>query len=271
MHVRMMPHIEIAAETLIALFGIFPITNALLTSWVALMLIVVGTFIIRKARMIPAGFQNIVETIMEAFLALMRNILGSEEKAFRFLPFVGTVFVFILISNWIGILPGVGSIEFSGSHGTRVPLFRSAASDLNFTLALGIVAVLMINAYAMREVGLGSHLRKFFTLRNPIHTFVGILELISEFAKIVSFSFRLFGNVFAGEVLLTVIAFVAGVLTPRFFASFAPFSIAVALVPFVALEIFVGFIQALVFAMLALVFLGIATADHSAHKSHSLN
>ncbi|MDP3771936.1 MAG: F0F1 ATP synthase subunit A [bacterium] len=250
-----MPHIEIAAEKLISIFG-FPITNTLVTSWVVVgILIVLATLISRRVAIIPGGVQNIFEFFTESFLDLMEGMFGSRENAERYFPIVATIFLFVIISNWLGILPGVGSIGFfehtAGEHGEAgikfVPLFRSAASDLNVTLALGIVAVLLVNIAGAQAIGIGRHLGKYFTLKNPIDTFVGLLEFISEFAKIISFSFRLFGNVFAGEVLLVIV----GLLVPYG----AP-------IPFLLLEIFVGFIQALVFAMLTMVFISIAVAHH---------
>jgi F-type H+-transporting ATPase subunit a len=132
-----------------------------------------------------------------------------------------------------------------------VPLFRGANADLNATLALAIISVVATQVYAIRELGLVPHLKKYFSL-HPIFSVVGLLELISEFSKVISFSFRLFGNIFAGEVLLIVIAYLLPFLGP---------------LPFFGLEIFVGLIQGLVFTMLTLVFLVIALAEHG--KDHS--
>ncbi|MBI2056147.1 MAG: F0F1 ATP synthase subunit A [Candidatus Sungbacteria bacterium] len=250
-----MLHIQIAAEKITEVFG-FPITNALLTSWVVFaVLTALVFFLYRNIRMVPAGIQNVFEAATEAFLGLMEGMFGSREKAERYFPLIATIFFFVVISNWLGILPGVGSIGFfeehAGEHGETerlfVPLFRSAASDLNFTLALGVIAVLFVNFLGASELGIGKHLAKYFSLKNPIDFFVGILEFISEFAKMVSFSFRLFGNVFAGEVLLAITGFLAPYLVP---------------VPFLGLEVFVGFIQALVFAMLTMVFVSIAVSQH---------
>jgi F-type H+-transporting ATPase subunit a len=142
----------------------------------------------------------------------------------------------------------VGAITVTGAHGT-VPLFRGATADLNATLALAIISVVMTHVYAIRELGLFAHVGKYFSW-NPILLFVGGLEIVSELAKMVSFSFRLFGNIFAGEVLLVVIAY----LMP----AFAP-------LPFFGLELFVGLVQALVFTMLSLVFLEIASTAHAEH------
>lgn len=232
------------------LFGL-PITNALLSSWVAVgLLVAVALLLGRRAALIPGGLQNIAEFFMESFLTLMEGVLGSRAAAEKYLPIVGTVFLFILTSNWLGILPGVGSVGFlEGTSGEQkfIPLFRSAASDLNVTLALATVTVLLIHIMAVGAIGIKRHIGKFFSLRGPIEFFVGILELVSECAKIISFSFRLFGNVFAGEVLLVITGFLA------------PFG---APIPFLMLEVFVGFVQALVFAMLTVVFISIAVSSH---------
>jgi len=167
------------------------------------------------------------------------------RKAEKYFPLVATIFIFILCSNFLGIFPGVGSITY---HHT--PLFRSPAADLNFTLAFAIVSVIVTNMIGMASVGAFAHLSKYFNFTNPINFFIGILELVSEFAKIVSLSFRLFGNVFAGEVLLIIIF------------SLAPYFIPL---PFLLLEVFVGLIQAFVFAMLTLVSVSLHTTMDSEH------
>lgn len=245
-----MPHIEIAAEKIFT-FGGFMITNTLLTSWVVVVLLVSAAFVVhRRLALVPGGVQNLFEFFVEQCISLMQGVLGSRKTAEKYFPIVGTVFIFILTSNWLGVLPGIGSIGFferSGGESMFIPLFRSAASDLNMTLALSTVTVFIIHALAIGAIGLRAHLSKFFTVRNPIDAFVGILELISEGAKIISFSFRLFGNIFAGEVLLVVVGFLMPFGGP---------------LPFLMLEIFVGFVQALVFAMLTTVFISIAVSSH---------
>ncbi len=256
-------HIELAAEEILRI-GSFPVTNTLITSWITVAVLATFAVGIRKLKMVPAGFQNATELLVEGFLNFSEGVLGSREKAEKYLPIAGTIFLFILASNWLGIFPGIGSIEFIEARtDSSVPLFRSAASDLNFTLALGVIAVLLVNISAVRAIGLREHLSKFFTFKSPILAFVGILEFISEFAKIISFSFRLFGNVFAGEVLLLVTAFVARLLIPNALSTVAQSPIIAGVqIPFLALEVFVGFVQALVFAVLTLVFISIATAHH---------
>ena len=249
-----MIHISLKAEEIFHIGG-FPVTNTLIMSLLVFVLLATGAILLkRKLALIPGKVQALLEIVLEGILDFMDSVLGSRTKSEKYLPLVATIFFFILVSNWLGLLPGVGSIilhEEAGpdGHGGVAPLFRSAASDLNFTLALAILAVVGINLLGVLALGIRSHASKFFNFSNPINFFVGILELISEFAKIVSFSFRLFGNVFAGEVLLTIIAFLAPYFIP---------------LPFLFLEIFVGFIQAFVFAMLSLVFVAIATTEHAA-------
>lgn len=220
-------------------------------SWIVLILLgLAAFFIFRKLSIVPNFLQNILEFFMEGFLRTMEGVFGSREKAEKYFPVVATIFLFVLISNWLGIFPGIGSIGFYEEiQGEKVfvPFFRSAASDLNFTLALAVVAVFLVNILGITAVGAGKHISKFFSFKGPIDFFVGLLEFISEIAKMISFSFRLFGNVFAGEVLLVITAFLIPYLIP---------------VPFLMLEIFVGFVQALVFAMLTMVFISIAVTHH---------
>lgn len=251
-----MVHISLRAEEIFHI-GDFSVTNALLMSVLALLLLGGGALLFRrKIALIPGKMQGIFELVLEAILDLMDSVLGDRRKSERYLPIVATIFLFVMISNWLGLLPGVGSIFIDtvhDGHTVHTPLFRSAAADLNFTLALGVLAVISINILGILAIGIRKHVGKFFDFSNPINFFVGILELISEFAKIISFSFRLFGNVFAGEVLLTIVAFLVPYVVP---------------LPFLFLETFVGFIQAFVFAMLALVFIAIATVEHGAEEHH---
>ncbi|MBI1971469.1 MAG: F0F1 ATP synthase subunit A [Candidatus Wildermuthbacteria bacterium] len=237
-------HIALKPEIIDTLVGV-PISNSLVLSVLAgLFLVAVGFLGVRVLRAVPSKIQNAVELVIESILNFMAGVLGSESNAKKFFPLVATLFLFILFNNWIGVLPGTGSVEFRGE-----PLFRAANSDLNTTLALALISVIAIQFYGIQKLGLLRHLSKFFVFtKGPIQFFVGILELIAEFAKILSFSFRLFGNVFAGEVLLLIVMGLAPFLAP---------------VPFFGLELFVGFIQALVFAMLTLIFLKIATEEVS--------
>ena len=246
-----MIEISLKAEELFHL-GSFPVTNSLLlTGIVFLCLAFMGWQFRSKLSEVPGNLQNVLELILEGVLSLMDSVLGSRHRSELYLPFIATIFLVVVLSNWMGLLPGVGSIglkEFHEGRESFVPIFRAPSADLNFTLALAIVVVLSVNILGAIQVGTKKYLGKFFTLKNPIYTFVGLLEFVSELAKMVSFSFRLFGNVFAGEVLLIII----GALVPYFIP-----------LPFLALEIFVGFIQGFIFAMLALVFLAISTSEEA--------
>lgn len=270
-------HISIAAEELFKI-GSFPVTNSLLVTYLTILLFIIITALIRaKKNIVPAGIQNVVEYIMEYFYNLICEVFGSEEKGRKFFPLVMTIFLFVLIINWFGLLPGVGSIGFyrkvenhkevvaehvakeghseteiensgeeKGHDMVFVPLFRGASADLNTTLALALISVIFTQIYSIQILGFKGFLKRFIKLKNPIMFFVGILELIAEIAKIISFSFRLFGNIFAGEVLLTVMLFLLPFVIP---------------LPFLALEIFVGVIQAIIFSFLTLFFIKIATSE----------
>lgn len=243
-------HISLAAEKVFEIFG-FPITNTLLTSWFVLIFLAVGAYFVgRSVKVMPAGVQNAAEFVIDGFMGFMTTIAGDRKTAEKFFPIVATIFFFVLFANWAGIFPGVGSIGFyeHTDHGeVFVPLFRSVNSDLNMTLALAFIAVTLSHFFGVAALGALKHTAKFFNFKNPINFFVGILEFVSEFAKIISFSFRLFGNVFAGEVLLVIMTLLVPYLAP---------------VPFYGLEIFVGFIQALIFSVLTMMFLVVATKHH---------
>jgi len=200
--------------------------------------------------------QNACEYIVELLLPYFDQVTGDRKKTIKFLPVVGSIFFFVLLSNWLGLLPGTGSIKLAHSF-----LLRPANSDLNLTLAMALVAVLSSHIYGFIAVGVFAHIGKFIQIKGiiksltkgPIAIFtaivefgVGILEIISEIAKVVSLSLRLFGNIFAGEVLITVIATLVAFAVPT---------------PFMMLELLVGLIQASVFAMLTLVYLTVAVQE----------
>lgn len=245
-------HISIASEHIFTVLGI-PITNTLLMSWIAMaILILTSFFATNKLKLIPKGLQSFFEAIVELILDFISQITGDRKQAEKFFPLVTTIFVFILLSNWLGLVPGVGTIGFfEVAHAEEggylfIPLLRSTNSDLNMTLALAIVSVIATQIFGIITIGFFKHVSKYISFKNPVLTFAGILEAITEAVKILSFSFRLFGNIFAGEVLLVVMAFLLPFIAP---------------LPFMLLELFVGFIQALIFAMLTLVFLKIAVSE----------
>ena len=241
-----MTEISIKAERLFYL-GFLPITNSMLASWLTVLVLVILGIIIRfNIKPIPSFIQNAAEFVIEYFLNLMEDIYQSREKAKKVLPWVATFFLFILFSNWMGLLPGFGSIgiyKIENGHELFLPFFRSANADLNNTLALAIISIIITQIFGIIAAGFFRYSKRFINLKGLINSFVGILEFFSEIIKIVSFSFRLFGNIFAGEILLLIISFLMPYLAP---------------LPFYFLEIFVGFIQALVFTMLTIVFIRLA-------------
>jgi F-type H+-transporting ATPase subunit a len=298
-------HISISAEKLFDV-GSLSVTNSMLTS------VIVSTFIILIALAFkatynpskaPKGFQNVIEAIVEMLYGMVFGVTQSKNKALQFFPFIATFFIFIVLNNWFGLLPGVGTIGFThqaeemketaslipqvnaaeivpveehldesgtllegsteteehavveehaeseASHEVFVPFFRAGTADLNMTIALALFSQFFAQYFGFSYLGFG-YLKKFFNFSNPVMFFVGLLEFVGEFTKIVSYAFRLFGNVFAGEVLLVVISYLAKVVVPM---------------PFYGLELFVGMIQGLVFAMLSLVFFNMATISHEEH------
>lgn len=246
-----MPEISIKAEHLFNFLGL-DITNSLALSFVtSALLIILGIYFKRHITLIPGKIQNALEFAFEEMLNICDSVLNDRKKTEKYFPLIATIFFFVLISNWLGLLPGIGSVglyELKGEGLSLIPLFRAPAADLNFTIAIALIAVFGVNIFGIIAIGVIPHFKKFLNFSSPISFFIGILELISEIAKIISFSFRLFGNVFAGEVLLIIMAFLLPLIAP---------------LPFILLEIFVGFIQAFVFAMLTLVFLTIATLEES--------
>lgn len=238
-------HISISAESLFDLYGV-TVTNSIFTTWVvmALMMIPVLFFASRFKAGKPGRLQSLIEFMIENILHFMESIAGPA-KARKNFAFIATFFFFILLSNWFGLLPGNGTIGLKEGE-VFVPYFRAPTADLNTTLALALIAMTQVQVQGFKFLGLG-YLKKFFDFRGPIQLFVGLLELLSEFSKVLSFAFRLFGNIIAGEILLVVMAFIMPYLGPT---------------PFIGLEIFVGFIQALVFMMLVTVFTNIATLGH---------
>lgn len=242
-----MLEISIKAEQLFSILGL-PITNSLIVAFAtSSILATVGVLFRKSLVLVPGKIQNFVEYVFEGMFNLCNSVLNDEEKTEKYFPLIATIFFFVLVSNWLGLLPGVGSINFY--EGERVfPLLRAPAADLNFTIAIAVIAVFGVNIFGIFAIGIFKHFSKFLNFHNPISFFIGVLEFISEIAKIISFSFRLFGNVFAGEVLLAIMAFLIPLIAP---------------LPFLFLEIFVGFIQAFVFAMLTLVFVAIATTEEN--------
>lgn len=250
-----MEEISLAGQTLFHI-GILPVTNTLLTSWIVILLIVIsGSIIGLNYKKIPVGFQHFWEMIYEYLEELAVSVGGDKGR--NFVPLALTLFVYILLNNWLELIPGVGSIGLhlmENGHEVFVPLIRSATSDINTTLSLALFSVIGTQIFSIKASGVLGHLKHF---ANP-------MEIVSEISKLVSFSFRLFGNIFAGEILLATGATLMVLLTGT---SHLWYGLVGGLVqiPFMALEILVGFMQAFIFAVLTLVFTGVFTA-HSVEK-----
>lgn len=245
-------HISVAPEVIYHLGG-FKVTNSFLTGLIVMAILLflavrVSSERLKKETEKRGTLFLVFEMIIEGFYNFFKNIAG--ERTEKLFPLLFTFFLFIIVGNWVGLLPGVGSIGFyeATDHGEIfVPLFRGPNADLNTTLALSLISVSVTQYLSLKALGIKGYLSRFINFKNPIKFFVGILELVSEFAKVLSFSFRLFGNIFAGEVLLAVMVFLIPLIVP---------------IPFLALEVFVGFIQALVFTMLTTIFVVVATEEH---------
>lgn len=251
--------------------GSFTVTNALFTSWIVGILIIILAIVLRlRMKKVPSGIQNFFEYVIEGAENLADQVTGDRRITDKAFPIVFTVFLIVLFNNWLGILPfgGFGLVEVSEHGSTFIPFIRSGTADINGTLSLAILSVLGANLFGILSIGLWKTFNKYVNLKAlgeivtkirkeptilmtaPIMFAVGFLELIGEFAKIASLSFRLFGNVFAGEVLLASMGALLAYILPT---------------PFLLLEIFVGVIQAFIFAILTLVYYTIASQDHDSH------
>lgn len=242
--------VEIAAEK-IGQIGPLPITNSLLTTWIVMAIIFIFAYLAGKnLSKVPTGLQNFGELVIEGIYNTVEGLAGNRSA--RFFPFLATFFILIIVSNYFGLLPGIGTIGIFEHHDGKevlVPILRSANSDINLTLALALISVIVTHYFSITTLGIIEYLKRYFSL-NPVLLFVGFLEIIAEITKVLSLSFRLFGNIFAGEALLVTIS--------GLFAFFVP-------LPFMMLELLVGFVQATVFMMLTLVFMIILTEKHEMH------
>jgi F-type H+-transporting ATPase subunit a len=235
--------VSFAAEPIFSI-GIFRITNSLLDTFlVDGLLIALLVAVNKKIAVIPGKLQNLIEMAVEAFYEITESVAG--ENASKIFPYLMTFFLFILIANWTGLIPGISVIGLKEGHNI-IPFFRPATSDLNTTLGLALVSLVATHFMSIRTTGIKDYLGRYFSL-NPLNLYIGILELIGEVTKIVSLSFRLFGNIFAGEVVLGTVSTIFAVMFP---------------LPFLMLEVVVGLVQALVFAMLTMAFMAVLTTPH---------
>ncbi len=241
--------IHLAPPVLGHAFGV-PITSTLIMAWLSMaILVVLAVLIKRNLVLVPGKAQVAAELLVGGAFDYIADVLESKALAQKFFPLIMTIFVFILGMNWIGLLPGVDAIGiFKETHTGHelVPFLHPANTDLNMTIALAIIAFFAIEIAGVLFIGFFKYAGKFINFKSPLGFLIGIIELFSELARLISFSFRLFGNIFAGKTLLVIAMF------------FVPFVLPV---PILAFEMFVGFIQAFIFAVLTLFFIKLAIEE----------
>lgn len=243
-------NVVLKAEQLGSVLG-FPITNSLIMAWLVMaLLICLAYFFGKSLTLVPSKIQAGIEWAFEGAIAYMATVLESDALARKFFPLVASIFIFIAFINEIEFFPGVGSIGIW--HVSEfIPLLHTPTADLNFTLALALIAFFTIEVTGIAVLGIFSYVKKYVNLKSPIGFVVGLIELISNLGRLISFSFRLFGNIFAGEVMVLVASYFLPYLLPA---------------PLMGFEMFIGLIQALVFAMLTLFFIKLAImAPHAEH------
>lgn len=236
-------HISLSAEKIGTFLGI-PVTNTMLMGFVVFALLVTFAFFVRKKlTLIPGRIQTLVEILFTGILDYMTETLEDAKLARKLFPLILTIFLFIFTANIIEFTPGIGSVGWTNSAGEFTPLLRSMNTDLNTTLALTVIVFIVIEVVGVATLGFFQYGKKFVNVSSVLGFLVGIIELFSEVARLVSYSFRLFGNIFAGEVMILVIQHFVPIILP---------------VPIMAFEVFVGFMQAAIFALLTLFFVKLA-------------
>lgn len=248
-------HLSISTQPLFHI-GNFPVTNALFTGVIGGIITIAILFAVasRVKRGKYNRFVGLVQWVFEGLLKQIDGVIPDKKVARRIMPLAVTIFFVVLINYWLSIIPGLESIMWNG-----VPILRSLAADLNFTLGLAIITIITVQIYAIKHLTHLGNAGRYFRnpFKDPVGAFEGILELIGEVSRGTALALRLFGNAFAGEVLLIVIA----VLSGYFAAISLPF--------FLAFELFIGFIQAYVFFILTLIFTALAVAHHGPEADHS--
>ena len=262
------PAPSLPAEEVFTVFG-FPVTNSIVGAWITIIFLVGFSYVItRRMKVVPGRLQGVFELLVGWLYNFCKSVAG-EENGRKFFPIVATIFLFVAFNAWLGLVPGFGSIEIVNTEGHHVHLIRGANTDINTPLAIALFSFIFVEFFGFKMLGI-RYLKKFFNVgqlfsglgnifkgkiraglsgifAGCIDIFVGFLETLSELVRIVSFTFRLFGNMTAGELLILFVVFLI------------PWIVAV---PFYGLEMLVGFVQALIFCGLTLVFLTLATAHH---------
>lgn len=264
------PHVILPSEGIMHL-SFFTITNTLLASWLTIIILgVLFYFCTRKMKLIPGRLQAFAEFIIETLINFIKGVAG-EKNARTLFPVVATIFLYVLTNAYLALLPFFGTIGFYENENTFIPILRAANTDINLPLSIALVSFLFVEYLGIKAMGTLHYINGFFNIGElaggfknlfkgkvksafkgimlgAINVFIGVLEVFSHFIRIISFTFRLFGNMTAGEILLLVVSFLV------------PF---IAAIPFYGLELLIGFIQALIFAGLTLVFGAIALTPHS--------
>jgi F-type H+-transporting ATPase subunit a len=271
------PQVELPSEGIIHVSSFFTITNTLIASWLTIIILVLlFYFATRKMKLIPGGLQNFAEFIIESLLNFVTGVAGEKNGRIIF-PVMATIFLYVLTNAFLALLPIFGTVGIYEHGDTLVPILRAANTDINLPFSIAIISVGFVEFWGLRSLGAFNYSKSFFNL-GPlrdgftslfrgkiksalsgimfgfINIFVGFIEVLSHIIRIVSFTFRLFGNMTAGEILLLVITFLI------------PFAISII---FYGLELLVGFVQALIFAGLTLVFGVIAMASHTEEPEHA--
>ena len=263
------PTVELPAES-VAHIGHFSVTNTLIASWFTIIVLVVLSFILtRKMQLIPGKRQAMAEAIVEGLLNFVESVAGKKQSRMLF-PGVATIFLYVISNAYLALFPFFGSIGIFEHDGKFAPLFRAANTDVNVPLSIAIMSFIFVETWGMRALGILHYVSEFVNVRQMgqgfkelfagqvktavmnivfgfINLFVGVLEIFSHLTRMLSFTFRLFGNMTAGEILILVSSF----LIPLIFT-----------IPFYGLELLIGLIQALIFSGLTLVFGTIAVSPH---------
>jgi F-type H+-transporting ATPase subunit a len=263
------PTVELPSEPVFHV-GHFSVTNTLLASWLTIIVLVVLSLVLtRKMKLIPGKRQAMAEAIVEGLLNFVESVAGKKHARMLF-PGVATIFIYVISNAYLALFPFFGSIGIIEHDGKFSPLFRSANTDVNVPLSIALMSFMFVETWGMRAIGASHYLREFINVRQflqglkelftgkiktgPmnivfgfISLFVGVLEIFSHLTRMLSFTFRLFGNMTAGEILILVSCF----LIPLVFT-----------IPFYGLEMLIGMIQALIFSGLTLVFGTIAVSPH---------
>lgn len=248
------PSVHITPGELFTFQG-FSITNSVVYAWVSSIVIIILSIVVARMMSIKPrrGIIQMFEAGTDFITNMIASAMGSREKAIKYSPYFVSIFFFIMLTNWLGLLPGVGEAFTSG----ETPVFRPFTADLNGTLAVACVSMFFIQLFSIREAGLLPHLRHYFngSFKNPMTIFLGLFEILGEFTRIGSLALRLFLNVAIGEIIIAVFSYLGQFAAP------------ITSLPFLILELLVGALQAYIFVMLSVMYLAVAVKHHEQHEA----